>query len=79
MDLEQRSRRENRTIWLQIALRRLRIFVKIYVLRIWGSYATVWRIRTGNLHEISTPIQWDRSRDPEQKYIKNKNPPIYFI
>ena len=41
MDLEQRSRRENRSIRLQIALRRLRIFVKICVLRIWGSYATV--------------------------------------
>ena len=27
-----------------------------------GSYGMVWRSRGGNLHEISTRMQWDRSR-----------------
>ncbi len=29
----------------------------------WGSYGMAWRIWGGNLHEISTRMQWNRSRD----------------
>ena len=28
---------------------------------VFGSYGMVWRIRGGNLHEILTRMQWDRS------------------
>ena len=33
-------------------------------IRFLDTCAMVWRIHTGNLHEMLSPIQWNRSRDP---------------
>ena len=41
-----------------------------------GSYGMVWRIRAGNLHEISVRMQWDRSRDLKKIF---KNLELYML